>query len=63
MLSVLIMLRLLRDKRIEGMIIRKEIYRSSAFITVFFPLFFLENVVAITDADLAFDTTSSLLLL
>lgn len=63
MLLVLIRLRLLRDKRVEGMIIRKEICKQfSVSHRNFSTSSFLGNVVAMIDADLAFDTPFSSLL-
>lgn len=61
--SVLIRWRLLTDKRVEGMIIEKEICKLFSISEhTFSSSSFLGNVVATRDADLAFDTTFSLLL-
>jgi len=63
MLSVLIKLKLLTDKGVEVMIIKKgNLQAVQHFSPRCISLFFLGNVVAMTDAGPAFDVTFSLLL-
>lgn len=60
-LSNLVGPKLRRDERVEGTVIKKEICRQFSLSDhTFFPL--LGNTAVAIDIDLAFDTTSSLLL-